>query len=318
MRYNYFEIPQEEESKAENPKSVVVIGGGTGQPRVLRALNALGIYPSAVVTMADDGGSSGRLREEMGIVPPGDVRNCLAALASPYKQVEAELLGYRFSTGEGLTGHALGNLIIAAFTDITGSFEDSIKLMERFLRIRGRVLPSTFEDVVLSGFDRAGKPIVGQKELAVNEVAIDRVLLTPDSPKANDEALEAIAAADYIILAPGSLFTSLIPNLLVADICDGIKNSKAEVIYIANVKNARGETTGMNPADYLEALNAHGLEGRIDKVLIHQASLDENPEIGERIEAQGSKPLYRDLVDESNALHHDIAKLQQALEEILV
>lgn len=311
--------PLNEQSETEDSrKSVVVIGGGTGQPKVLRALLAHDIHPSAIVTMADDGGSSGRLREEMGIIPPGDVRNCLAALASPYKNVEAELLGYRFNAGEGLSGHALGNLIIAAFADITGSFETAVKLMERFLRIRGRVLPSTFEDVVLSGYDRKGKPIVGQRELAINEVAIDRVLLTPKDPEPNGEAIEAIRSADLIILAPGSLFTSLIPNLLVAGVCDTIRESSAQVIYLANVKNALGETTDMDPADYLEALIAHGLAGCIDEVLINQSPGSEiNEEIEERILAFGVKPRYFDLMDQSNSLHHDIDKLSAALESYL-
>lgn len=321
MKHTYIEISSEEILEQETPKDprkVVVIGGGTGQPKVLRALNALDIYPSAIVTMADDGGSSGRLREEMGIVPPGDVRNCLAALSSPYKQVESELLGYRFSTGEGLTGHALGNLILAAFADITGSFEHSVKILERFLRVHGRVLPSTFEDVVLSGFDKNGKTIRGQKELALNEVAISEVRLSPDKPAPNPEAIQAIEEADLIILAPGSLFTSLIPNLLVAGMSEAIRNSEAEVMYIANVRNAGCETTGMNPYDYLLALEQHGLGDRIDKVLLnYRDTQKENEELASQINELGIVPLYYNLADEKNSLHHDTHKLQLALKDFL-
>lgn len=319
MRNNYSEsCPQEEHLSEKNLKNVVVIGGGTGQPIVLRALNLLGVHPSAIVTMADDGGSSGRLRQEMGIIPPGDVRNCLAALASSDKQAEAALLGYRFSSGEGLAGHALGNLIIAAFTDITGSFEQSVKLVEQLLKVQGRVLPSTLEDVVLSGCDREGTPIQGQKELAHNEVAIAHVLLSPQNPSPNPEAIEAIAKADLIVLAPGSLFTSLIPNLLVGRVSEEIGRSSARVIYIANVRNMRGETTGMNPYDYVHALHQHGLANRIDTVLLNRRDNGARGiELAERIRGLGVEPYYYDLVDEDNELHHDVAKLSQALKDFL-
>jgi uncharacterized cofD-like protein len=254
--------------KSPTHYNLVAVGGGTGLPLVLKAALALGYEPDAVVTMADDGGSSGRLRRELGIVPPGDVRNCLVALADPKEQLLADLLNYRFTEGEGITGHALGNLIMAALIDMSGSFEEAVGQLEDLLEVRGCVLPSTYDTVALQGFDRAGEEIFGQASLALSPVAIADVKLSPADPQANPEAVAALESADAIIICPGSLYTSIIPNLLVPDILAAIQNSPAQLIYCCNVANMRGETTAFTPLDYLEALEAHGLAGRINTLLV--------------------------------------------------
>ena len=264
------------------PRNVVAIGGGTGLPLMLRCLCALGYRPSAIVTMADDGGSSGRLRRELGILPPGDVRNCLTALASPDRALLAQLLDYRFAEGEGITGHSVGNLILAALSDMDGSFEAAVKYLERLLEVQGRVLPSTFDDVVLSGYDREGTKIEGQESLAKNPVAIADVDLQvarpeeqpgsgrrqPQTPQANPEAIAALKEADLVLICPGSLYTSIIPNFLVPEIRRTLCVSEAPVIYFCNVANMRGETSGYTPIDYVDALIEHGLQGCLDMVVV--------------------------------------------------
>jgi uncharacterized cofD-like protein len=254
---------------------LVAIGGGTGLPLVLRAAVALGIEPTAVVTMADDGGSTGRLRRDLGILPPGDVRKCMVALTAPDRALLGRLLNYRFESGEGIAGHALGNLMLAALADITGSFEDAVKLVETLLETRGRVLPSTFVDVTLRGFDRAGDEIFGQVSLANNTAPLADVALNPADAAANPEAVDALHAADVIVICPGSLFTSIIPNLLVPGILAAVRNSGAQLVYIANVANMLGETAGFTVEDYVAALEAHGLAGRIDTII---AGLPADPE----------------------------------------
>lgn len=304
--------------KDKEATKVVVIGGGTGQPLVLKALVALGYSPKAIVTMADDGGSSGRLRKEMGVVPPGDVRNCLAALAGTNQKEWGDLLGYRFNAGIGLEGHALGNLILVALADITNSFEESVKKMEEVLEVQGRVLPSTFDDVMLHGFDRAGNQIDGQESLASNRVAIAKACLEPDDARANKEALEAIFEADFIIVGPGSLYTSLIPNFLIPEITAAVQDSKAKLFYICNVANMRGETTDFDAVDHVEALLDHGLDNRIDLALIqthHNEAEDKDIEV--RVRELGVKTRFAELVDEKNPMRHDTEKLKIALGELL-
>lgn len=296
---------------------IVALGGGTGLPLMLRCFVALGFSPSAIVTMADDGGSSGRLRKELGIVPPGDVRNCLAALASPEEKTLADILSYRFSAGEGLEGHALGNLILAALCDMAGSFEQAVKILERHLKVQGRVLPSTFANIELHGLNRAGELIRGQATVATSTIAIDEVHLSPRHVEANPEAVEAIEFADYIFISPGSLYTSIIPNLLVDGLAEKIRKSKAEVIYVCNVANMRGETNGFSSIDYVHALARHGLKGRLDKVMLAQDGIDADiASTCEILRSEKIEPLVYDLADEDNPNRHNFDKLLFALKQV--
>jgi uncharacterized cofD-like protein len=321
-------------------RRAVAIGGGTGLPLVLRALLNLGYDTTAIVTMADDGGSSGLLRRELGMLPPGDVRNCLVAL-SDAQSLPARLFQYRFPHGEGLAGHALGNLVIAALADLTGGFPRAIEAAGRLLDAKGHVLPSTLSDVVLHAEDRLGRPVSGQANIAVSEEAVANVFLEPHAPPAYPPALAAIAQADVVVVGPGSLFTSVIPNFLVAGMAEAVRASNARRVYVCNVANQRGETCGFDAADHVRALIDHGLAGALDAVLVHQPP---EPPHAQSAEGRGSSPtadggevevvtsdatvraLIRsvvpevavaDLADASLPTHHDPARLEAALAGVL-
>lgn len=315
----------------ENGRKAVAIGGGTGLPHVLRCLVDLGFETTAIVTMADDGGSSGVLRDELGILPPGDVRNCLVALASDEDSQLARLLQYRFAEGEGLVGHALGNLMLAALADIAGGFPEAIGIFERALHTRGRVLPSTLADVRLHGVDRTGAEVFGQARLAANPAPVERVFAEPELPPAYEPALRAIEDADVIIIGPGSLYTSLIPNFLVAGMADAVRESSATRVYVCNVANMRGETGGLDAADHVEALVDHGLAGAIDVAVVHESGCaplvvcDDStiepvlagPEQFERIEAFGARVVTADLADPSDPVRHSREALARCLKGVL-
>lgn len=302
----------------------VAIGGGTGMPIVLRCLLGLGFDPTAIVTVADDGGSSGRLRRETGILPPGDVRNCLVALSDPDSPL-ARVFQYRFTRGKGLAGHTLGNLMIAALADMTGSFPEAIEVAGGLLGARGRVLPSTLADVRLYAVDRRGRRISGQAAAATSAAGIQRVLLRPEAPPAHAPALDALRGADLVVIGPGSLFTSIIPNFLVDGVSDALRASAARRVYVCNVANQRGETAGMDAGGHVRALLDHGLEGALDVVVVDPASheepegfepVDAGPEVRERIVALGLEVIAADVVDEADHLRHDAAKLSSALKEV--
>ena len=313
-------------------RKAVAIGGGTGLPAVLGCLVDLGFETSAVVTMADDGGSSGKLREQLGMLPPGDIRNCLVALSDDYSGFLAPLFQYRFPEGEGLAGHALGNLIIAALADITGSFPAAIEAIEHYLHARGHVFPSTVVDVELHGVDRAGGQLSGQARLAVSPNPLECVHLEPEWPAAYPPALDAIRAADVIVLGPGSLYTSLIPNLLVDGVAKAIRNSSALRVYVCNVANMRGETGGLDAADHVAALTEHGLAGAVDLVLLHESCTAEkvvcddesgvepvlaDETVRARIEALGPRIVADNLADPDDPVRHSRAALCRVLERVV-
>ncbi|MHB1017368.1 MAG: gluconeogenesis factor YvcK family protein [Coriobacteriia bacterium] len=300
-------------------RSAVAIGGGTGLPLVLRCLLDEGFNTTAVVTVADDGGSSGHLRRELGMLPPGDIRNCLVALADPTSEL-APVFQYRFSTGEGLAGHALGNLIIAALADLEGGFAEAVDAAGRLLSIRGRVLPSTLADVVLSGRDSQGNLVIGQASVAQTDGPIARVCLDPAPVPGYPPALDAIREADVVVIGPGSLFTSIIPNFLVDGVLGALRESSATVVYVCNVANLRGETAGMDAADHVDALIAHGLEGLIDVAVIdvpspgrRAAEVVAGPDEFERIAAHGIRVVTAELVDPEVPARHDRTRLSSAL-----
>lgn len=306
-------------------RRAVAVGGGTGLPRVLSALLALGFDVTAVVTMADDGGSSGLLRRDLGILPPGDVRNCLVALAAEPEGTLARVFGYRFEQGEGLTGHALGNLVIAALADVCGGFPQAVAEAERLLGARGHVLPSTLVDVLLHALDSEGREVRGQANVARSASPVARVYLEPESPDAYPPALDALRSADLVVVGPGSLFTSIIPNLLVGGVPDALRACAGTRVYVCNVANQRGETSGMDAADHVEALEAHGLAGAIDVVVVHDCPGHELPEgvepvcagAGslERIRALGCEVVGADLA-EADGLHHSVEGLKRVLVEV--
>jgi len=313
------------------PRRAVAIGGGTGLPVVLRCLVDSGFETSAIVTMADDGGSSGVLRQQLGILPPGDVRNCLVALADERDGLLAQVFQYRFPGGEGLAGHALGNLILAALTDITGDFSLAVRAAERALATQGRVLPSTLSDVWLHGVDREGNEIEGQACLAANPTAVATAFLEPANPPANPEALWAIESADVIVVGPGSLYTSIIPNFLVDGIAEAVRRSHAKRVYVCNVANMRGETGGLDAAEHVQALLDHGLEGALDVAVVHECQdtpgrvcddalvepVAAGPEIMARIEALGVSVVAADLADPDDPVRHARTSLCSTLQGVL-
>ena len=312
-------------------RRAVAVGGGTGLPVVISGLLDMGFDTSAVVTMADDGGSTGVLRRELGMLPPGDVRNCLVAMAEDDEL--AKVFQYRFAHGEGLAGHAIGNLILAALTDIEGDFPAAIEAAGRRLRVRGHVYPSTLTDVVLHACDRSGQPLSGQALIAANPDAIAHVTLEPDAPAAYPPALAALSQADVVVMGPGSLFTSIIPNFLVGGMADALKSSSARRIYVCNVANLRGETRGLTAAEHVEALVDHGLAGAIDVAVIHaadatthevcdDAETDVEPvcvtdEQLERIAELVPHVVVADLADVEHPVRHDRERLLRVLEGVV-
>jgi uncharacterized cofD-like protein len=313
-------------------RRAVAIGGGTGLPAVIHCLLDLGFDTSAVVTMADDGGSSGLLRKQLGMLPPGDIRNCLVAMAADENGLAARVFQYRFPEGgDGHVGHALGNLMLAAVADLTGSFPEAIAHAAEYLEVRGHVLPSTLVDVSLHGIDRTGGAHSGQATLAVSPHPLARVRLDPSAPAAYEPALAAIQEADVIVIGPGSLFTSLIPNFLVAGLASAVRDSSARRIYVCNVANMRGETHGLDAADHVSALAEHGLSGAVDVVLVHDPCL-RGPSVCDdgaiesvvfdetaraRIEVLGPEVIAADLADPNDPVRHSRAALCRALEGVV-
>lgn len=245
---------------------VVAIGGGTGLSTLLRGLKVCTENITAVVTVADDGGGSGMLRNDLGILPPGDIRNCILALANTEPTME-KLLNYRFPEGL-MAGQSFGNLFLAALTGLSGSFDEAVRQLSDVLAVTGRVLPVTEENVFLVAEFVNGRKILGESKISAfkkqQKCAISRVSLTPSEPVAHPEVLEAIAQADLIVLGPGSLYTSIIPNLLVQGVADAIASSPALKVYVCNLMTQEGETEGCSAFDHVTALLEHAKPGFID------------------------------------------------------
>ncbi|MCZ8162275.1 MAG: YvcK family protein, partial [Microcystis sp. LE19-196.1B] len=245
---------------------IVAIGGGTGLSTLLRGLKQYSSNITAIVTVADDGGSSGRLRREMGILPPGDIRNCIAALADEEKLL-TELFQYRFHAGDGLSGHSFGNLFISAMTEITGDLEQAIDASAKVLAIRGKVLPATLTDVSLWAKLADGRIIEGESKITEAMGQIRQIGCHPADPVALPAALAAIKEADYIIIGPGSLYTSIIPNLLVPAIRQALAQVTVPRVYVCNIMTQPGETDNYSVADHLRAIEGVCEERIIDAVL---------------------------------------------------
>ena len=262
--------------KGRGPK-VVVIGGGTGMATLLRGLKRHTSNITAIVTVADDGGSSGRLRRSLGVLPPGDFRNCIAALADDEALI-TQLFQYRFGAGDGLEGHSFGNLFISAMAEVTGSFEKALAESSRVLTIQGRVIPATIHDVTLVGDLRSTETVyrvAGESAIPAATGSIERVFLQPDDVPAYPEAIQAILAADLIVAGPGSLYTSVIPNLLVRDIAAAVRASRAIKVYVCNVATQPGETDGYGVLDHVKALEQHAGDGLFNIVVANDLQVGE-------------------------------------------
>jgi uncharacterized cofD-like protein len=302
---------------------VVAIGGGTGLSTLLRGLKQHTYNINAIVTVADDGGSSGRLRRELGVLPPGDFRNCIAALADA-ESLTTQLFQYRFREGNSLNGHSFGNLFISAMAEVSGSFERALVESGKVLAIRGRILPSTLQDVTLwaelADEITPGRFVAGESQIPKAHLPIERVFLEPGDAPPYPEALQAILSAELIIAGPGSLFTSVLPNLLVSDIVKAIRVSPAPKIYVCNVATQPGETEGFSVADHVAALEQHIGPGVFPNVLANDNfsfPLPGDGSIGQVAlllpPAERCTTITGDLVDERNPWRHDPAKLAKAL-----
>lgn len=278
----------------EKGPKIVAIGGGTGLSTMLRGLKKYTKNLTAIVTVADDGGGSGVLRREMGMLPPGDIRHCMESLAN-VEPIMEKLLTYRFKDGS-LSGQSFGNLLLAALNGITGSFEEAVEQMSQVLAITGRVIPVTGADVQLEAVFENGSRVVGESSIfsfkKEQDCRIAHVGLIPKHPKALPTAVQAIADADLILLGPGSLYTSIIPNLLVDGVVDAICRSRALKIYVCNIMTQDGETEGYTAADHLEALLAHGAPGMVDVCLANSEAV--RPGLLERYRREDAAPLVVD------------------------
>jgi uncharacterized cofD-like protein len=304
----------------------VAIGGGTGLSSLLRGLKEHTTNITAVVTVADDGGSSGQLRQQLGVLPPGDFRNCLAALADD-EALLTQLFRYRFGQN-AVDGHSFGNLFITAMSSITGDFERALEESSKVLAVRGRIVPSTLENVTLcadlQGEAEAsgrGRVVEGESKIPKAGLPVGRVFLQPDRVRAYPGAVQAILAADLIVIGPGSLYTSVLPNLLVEDITRAIRASRASKIYVCNVAIQPGETDGYDVAAHVAALERHVGPGLFDYVLANDCFDMSLPPHLPREELvtlgpgaiQGYRLVAADLVDLTNPWRHDSHKLAEAV-----
>jgi len=310
---------------------IVVIGGGTGLSTMLRGLKEFTSNIVAIVTVTDDGGSSGVLQRQLGVLPPGDIRNCIVALADE-ETLMTELLQHRFGGDtQGLTGHTLGNLLIAAMTDITGDFEEAVKETSKVLAIRGRVLPATLERVSLRGEMEDGSIIDGETSIAGTDGRIKRISLIPNDVKALREALDAIRLAHAIVIGPGSVYTSVVPNLLVRGMTDALAASKAPKIYVCNVMTQPGETDHFSASDHVKAVADHCGKKVFNYVLVnkevpsikllekyHQGGAElVSPDV-DAIREMGYRPITGNFISQTDVVRHDPEKLAQAILRLMV
>ncbi|MDQ0091114.1 putative cofD-like protein [Paenibacillus anaericanus] len=272
---------------------IVVMGGGTGLSVMLRGLKEKPLDITAIVTVADDGGSSGILRNELQMPPPGDIRNVLTALAD-VEPLLSDMLSYRFSTGSGLAGHSLGNLILAAITDISGDFVTAVRELSRVFAVRGRVLPAAGQAVVLHAEMEDGSIITGESKIPEAQGKIKRIFLEPKEVEPLPEAVEAIRDADAILIGPGSLYTSIIPNLLVPKLAEAVlENTEAIKIFVCNVMTQPGETDDYTVSDHLQAVYDHVGHHLFDYVIVNDGEIP--PQVQDFYAEKGAKPVQNDL-----------------------
>ena len=316
----------------QRKSNLVAVGGGSGLANLLRGLkHAVGEQLedlTAIVTVADDGGSSGRLRRDFGVLPPGDIRNCLVALARD-EHLVARLFQYRFAGGQGLSGHSFGNLFLTALTGITGDFHQAVLTAEELLSVKGRILPSTLQDVRLRARGRSGRVYEGESAVGASGEPLDELHLEPARPAALPAAVTAIRKADLIILGPGSLYTSILPNLLIPGIGAAVRERReagVPVILPLNLMTQPGETDGMDGAAHLEALARHVGDNGVDRMLVHQGRLPEEatslyaavesfPVQVDRaaISELGTEVVAYDLLAAGELVRHDSDKLRRAV-----
>ncbi len=314
----------------EKGPKIVVIGGGTGLSILLHGLKQDTSNITAIVTVADDGGSSGRLREQFDILPPGDIRNCLVALADA-EPLMRDLFQFRFGNESELKGHSFGNLFITALSKVTGDFEKAIKESSKVLAIRGRVIPSTFDKVQLVAEYQNGQRAKGETNIVEQHAPIRRVFLDPVNCKPSKESFEAIDTADIIVLGPGSLYTSVIPNLLVSGISERIAKAKAPKVYVCKVMTQPGETDNYTAFDHLNTLITHTSLDIVDECIINTGTV--HPDLLKKYEEENSYPVMadsdriiekgygvieEDIIDTKDYVRHDSKKISKIIMDLVL
>jgi uncharacterized cofD-like protein len=335
-----------EKATRERGLRVVAIGGGTGLSTLLKGLKRFALTPEemagaasgtpvirdlcAVVTVSDDGGSSGRLRKELNMLPPGDIRNCIVALSED-EALLSQLFRHRFAKGSGLEGHSFGNLFLAALTDITQDFSEAVRLSSEILVTRGHIHPATTSNIELEALMEDGTRVRGETKITASKVRIQELFLVPPNVDPLPQTLDAIARADIITIGPGSLFTSLIPNLLVHGIADAIVDSPATKVYICNLMTQANESLGLTAADHIRALNSHAHRQIFDYALINRTPISNDLKAKyalegacqivadlEAIEALGVIPVMGDYLDEAGVARHNTARVASDLVQLAV
>ncbi|WP_204498459.1 gluconeogenesis factor YvcK family protein [Aquibacillus albus] len=317
--------------KEKRKPQVTVLGGGTGMPVLLRGLKEYPIDLSAIVTVADDGGSSGRLRTEMAMPAPGDIRNVIAAL-SDVEPMLMELFQHRFKNGNSLSGHSMGNLLLAAMTAVTGDFYNGIKEISRVLNVKGNIYPIANQNMFLHAEMEDGEIISGESNIPLANKRIKRVFLKPEPVLPLPEAVQAVEKADLVVIAPGSLYTSTLPNMIVPEIGDALKNTMGKVVYVCNVMTQQGETSGYSAADHVQAITDHIGKGSIHSIIVNNEPIvgdvrkvyaEENAEPvvydTDRLKEMGLEIIEADIIDHSKKmLRHDTEKVAKLLYSLLI
>jgi uncharacterized cofD-like protein len=314
---------------SSNGIKIVVVGGGTGLSVLLKGLKQYTDQLTAIVTVSDDGGSSGRLRTELGILPPGDIRNCLVALAETETLMD-KVFQHRFKQGVGISGHNLGNLLMAAMTEITGDFVSAIKEVSKVLAVRGQVIPATLELVNLGAKMSDGAVIIGETAIRQYQNKISRLFLVPEKCLPIQAGIDAIMEADAIIIGPGSLYTSILPNLLVDGVCDAMMQSQAVKIYVSNIMTEQGETDNFTALDHIKTILQYARQPVIDYAILNTGRIDElrldryRQEQAIPVDAScreildlGIKVVAEDLVAADDLAWHDTHKLAQTIIKII-
>lgn len=316
--------------KQHNEPRVVVIGGGTGMPVLLRGLKNLPIQLTALVNVADDGGSTGRIRSEMEIPAPGDIRNVIAAL-SDAEPMLLDLFQHRFKVGNGLSGHSLGNLLLAAMTSVTGDFYTGIHEISRVLNVKGDIYPISNESLSLHAKMEDGTIVSGESNIPLAKKRIKYVYLSPQPIEPLPHAVQALHEADLIVISPGSLYTSILPNLIIPQIGDVLRQSRGKVVYVCNVMTQAGETTGYTAADHVQAIIDHIGSGIIHSIVVHNEKIDKHIRIlyeeenaepviydTQRLLDLGLEIIEGDIIDHSQSmLRHDTKKIAQLLYSLI-
>ena len=298
----------------ESGPRITVIGGGTGLPSLIRGIKHYSHNITAIVTMADDGGSSGRLRTELGIQPPGDIRNCLVALADS-EDVMQKLMDYRFSSDGQLDGHSFGNMLIAALSGIGGDFSRAVEIAGELLAIRGRVIPSTNTDVTLIATTEAGETLTGESNVARASGRITSLSLCPPNPQAHPQAVAALQEADLVIIGPGSLYTSIVPNLLIPGIANAVAESKALKVYVCNVAEEPRQTIGYSVQDHADVVRRYTGPDSVHAIIANSNIPDAPTPAGldfikpDRPWNDGALLIAGDVLDQSATARHDPVKL---------